>query len=148
MGEYLRNRIYDSDRMYDLKRTIESQNRTIENLRSQVGSKWKLNQEVIRLKEQNEDFRKANKDSARKNRSLQITIDNERKVMHQSHQDLRKQAADLKNDFEERIYAYEDELDQANVKMTLYAEKIQNQRIQLQNLNKKQEQFTLRLVLK
>ena len=139
------------DRIYELKRTIEGQNRTIENLRSQVGSygsKWKLNQEIIRLKNQNEDFRKANKDLSRKNKSLQITIENERKVMHQSHQDLRKQSAGLKNNLELQIYAYEDELDQANGKMTLYAEKIQNQRIQLQNLNKKQAQFTLRLVLK
>ena len=142
----------DMDRMYDLEQTIEGQNRTIKDLRSQIGSnvasKWKLNQEIIRLKNQNEDFRKANKDLARKNKSLQITIENERKVMQISHQDLRKQAAGLKNNLELQIYAYEDELDQANEKMTLYAEKIQNQRIQLQNLNKKQEQFTLRLVLK
>ena len=145
------NRIWiepDMDGIYELERTIEDQNRTINNLRSQIASKWKLKQEIKSLKEQNEDFKKANKDLARKNKSLQITIENERKVMQISHQDLRKQAAGLKNNLELQIYAYEDELDQANGKMTLYAEKIQNQRIQLQNLNKKQEQFTLRLVLK
>lgn len=141
-----RQYILTADRMYDLKRTIESQNRTIEDLRCQVGSKWKLNQEVIRLKEQNEDFRKANKDLARKNRSLQITVDNERKVMYQSHQDLRKQATDLKNNLERRIYAYKDELDQANEKIILGAEKIQNQRNQLRNLNQKQEKLVLRSV--
>ena len=68
--------IYTFDRIYKLERTIESQNRTIEDLRSHAGrsasSKWKLNQEIIRLKNQNEDFRKANKDLARKNKSLQI----------------------------------------------------------------------------
>lgn len=133
-------RMYTFDRIYELKRTIEGQNRTIENLRSQVGSygsKWKLNQEIIRLKNQNEDFRKANKDLARKNKSLQITIENERKVMQQSHQDLRNS-----------IYAYEDELHQANEKMTLAADKIQNQRNQLRNLNQNQEKLVLRSVFK
>jgi len=128
-------------RMYELEQTIEGQNRTIKDLRSQVGSnvasKWKLNQEIIRLKNQNEDFRKANKDLARKNKSLQVTIQNERKVMNQSHQDLRNS-----------IYAYEDELDQANGKMILAAEKIQNQRNQLRNLNQKQEKLVLRSVFK
>ena len=131
----------DMDRMYELEQTIEGQNRTIKDLRSQIGSnvasKWKLNQEIIRLKNQNEDFRKANKDLARKNKSLQVTIQNERKVMNQSHQDLRNS-----------IYAYEDELDQANGKMILAAEKIQNQRNQLRNLNQKQEKLVLRSVFK
>ena len=64
--------------------------------------------------------------------------------MNQSHQDLRKQAVDLKHDLEEQIYAYKDELNQANEKMILDEEKLKNQRNQLRNLNQKQEQFIRR----
>ena len=148
------DRYYSSERIYELTRTIESQNRTIDDLQSKVWSSRKLNQEIIRLKKQKEDFRKAyedlwkaNNDLAKKNKSLQITIGEERKVMYQSHQDLRKQATDLKHDLEERIYAYEDELNQANEKIILDGEKIQNQRNQLRNLNQKQEKLVLRPVL-
>ena len=140
--------MYSIERVYALQRTIESQNRTIAELRSKYSSNWKSNQEMIRLKEQNEDFRKANKDLARRNHSLQQAIARERKVMYQSNEDLRKQATDLKKNTDIRLYAYKNELAQANEKIILDAEKIQNQRNQLRNLNKKQEQFNLRPVFK
>ena len=130
-------RVQTSQRIYSLQRTIDDAYQ-----RGNTFPNRRQDQEIIRLKEQNEDFRKANKDLARKNQSLQIAIARERKVMERSHADLRKEATDLKNE----ICAYEDELDQANEKMILDAEKIQNQRNQLRNLNKKQEQFILRSV--
>lgn len=133
-----RGHIYSqSQRIYELQRTID-------NLQWKASQNRKFDQEIIRLREQNEDFRKVNKDLARKNQSLQTTIVRERKLMQQSHADLSNETAKLKND----IYAYRNELHQTNEKMILDAEKIQNQRNQLRNLNKKQEQFIVRSVLK
>ena len=127
--------------IHALQRIIQTRGRSIDDL---YNSNWNLKREIIRLKDQNEDFRKANKDLARKNQSLQLAIARERKVMYQSHEDLRKQATDLKSDMNVRIGAYKTELDQAHEKMMLDEEKIKNQRNQLRNMNQRQEQFIRR----
>ena len=132
----------------DFRKANKDLARRNQELESGPRTHWKLDQEIIRLKEQNDDFRKANKDLARRNQSLQQAIARERKVMYQSHEDLRKQATDLENVMGAQIYAYKNELAQANEKIILDAEKIQNQRNQLRNLNQKQEQLNLRPVFK
>ena len=116
-----------AERIAELERTIDN-----------------LNWRERSLRKQNEDFRKGNNDLVRKNQSLQTTLARERKLLQQSISDLSNKAAKLTND----IHAYENELNQVNAKMILDAEKIQNQRNQLRNLNKKQEQFVIRQVFK